>query len=281
MRTNHTIKALLRRIGRGLVVPALFLCTLSAAAQTPVAADTLAVTGAETELSPDELWNRANTAYLNGDYRDAIGHYEKILDRGLVSARLYYNLANAYFKEGQLGESILYYHRSLRLAPGNEDARYNLGVAETMTRDRIEEIPEFFAVTWMRALSRTMGCTAWSLVSLVWLAALLGLLLLYLLARRIALRKTGFYGTLVAFLLFVLSTWCAAVERRDLLRTDEAIVLSASATVKSSPDRSATDLFVLHEGTRATVTGELEEWSEITLADGKKGWLESRNIAII
>ena len=281
-RTTRRTNAALRRCLRGLAVLLLMLGTARAAAAEPEAADTLAAGDLPAEpFRPDELWDKGNTAYLNGDYGGAIEQYGRILDAGLVSARLYYNLANAYFKEGRLGESILYYHRSLRLAPGNEDARYNLEVAEAMTRDRIEEIPEFFAVAWMRALSRAMGCTAWSAVSLVGLAAMLALLLLFVLARRIVLRKTGFYGTLAAFLLFVLATWCAAIERRDLLRSDEAIVLSASAAVKSSPDRAATDLFVLHEGTKATVTGELEGWSEITLADGKKGWLESRNIEVI
>ena len=69
------------------------------------------------EASPEQLWDRANTAYVNGDYHAAAEIYEGILAQGLSSVKLYYNLANAYFKVGRYGKAILYYNRALRLAP--------------------------------------------------------------------------------------------------------------------------------------------------------------------
>ena len=51
-----------------------------------------------------------------------------------------------------------------------------------------------------------------------------------------------------------------------MLDRDEAVVMVPSTAVKSSPDRSATDLFVLHEGTEVRVTGRLEPWCEIVTA---------------
>lgn len=238
-------------------------------------------TAAAGEATPDQLWDRANTAYINGDYHTATEIYKEILARGLSSMKLYYNLGNACFKEGQLGESILYYHRAQRLAPGNDDIRYNLGVAEARTKDNIEQIPEFFLTGWIRSIRHLMSCTAWSIFSLVALVAALALSLLYLLARRIALRKGGFYGTLVALLLFVVTTWFALGERREMLDDTQAVVMSLSTAVKSSPDKSATDLFVLHEGTLVKITSRLEGWCEVTIADGKKGWLESKTIETI
>lgn len=227
------------------------------------------------------LWDRANTAYINGDYRAAIGVYRSILDRGVSSAALYYNLGNAYFKEEEIGLAILSYHRALRLAPGSDDIRYNLEVARTLTKDDIDRVPEFFLKTWVRDLRHTMGCTAWSISSLVLLAAALGLVLLFLLARRLPLRKAGFYGSLGAALLFVVATLFAAAEYRELLDRGEAVVMVGSSAVKSSPDNSATDLFILHEGTTLRITDRLDEWCEIVIADGKKGWIEARKIEII
>lgn len=238
---------------------------------------------AESEASPtaERLWDRANTAYINGDFHLAAETYEQIVDRGLGSVKLYYNLANACFKEDRLGKAILYYERALRLAPGNDDIRYNLSVAEARTKDNIEDIPEFFLTTWLRGVRHAMGCTAWSLLSLAMLAAMLALFLLYLLAQRLTLRKAGFYGTVIAALLFMLTTWFAVGERREMLDDTRAVVMTASTSVKSSPDKSATDLFVLHEGTVVTVTGRLDNWCEIAIADGKKGWLECKKIETI
>lgn len=266
----------------------LALATLTAAAQTEPADTTgvagaaaEAVAGAERGATDQELWDRANAAYVDGDFRTAIDRYAELLGRGRVSARLFYNMGNACFKEERTGEAILYYRRALRLAPGNEDIRYNLSVAEARTKDNIERIPEFFLTTWLRAVRHTMGCTAWTVLSLVLLAAALGLVLLYLLAQRLALRKAGFYGTLAAGVLFLGATLMAAGERREMLDRTQAVVMSSSVAVKSSPDRSSTDLFVLHEGTVATITDRLEEWCEITIADGKKGWVELRALEIV
>ena len=54
-----------------------------------------------------------------------------------------------------------------------------------------------------------------------------------------------------------------------------------SCSTKSSPDKSSTDLFVLHEGTVVTITNRLDDWCEVVIADGKKGWLECRKIETI
>ena len=179
----------------------LLLGWLASYAQEP--ADSLAQPAAEqSESAPrpttDELWDMANTAYINGNFHSAAEVYEEILSRGVSSVKLYYNLANAYFKEDRIGKAILYYKRALRLAPGNDDIRHNLSVAEARTKDNIEDIPEFFFVTWMREARHTMSCTAWSVLSLVLLACALALFLVYLLAQRLSLRKAGFYGTVVA-----------------------------------------------------------------------------------
>ena len=262
----------------------LLLGCLASYAQEP--ADSLAQPAAEqSESAPrpttEQLWDMANTAYINGNFHSAAEVYEEILSRGVSSVKLYYNLANAYFKEDRIGKAILYYKRALRLAPGNDDIRHNLSVAEARTKDNIEDIPEFFFVTWMREARHTMSCTAWSVLSLVLLACALALFLVYLLAQRLSLRKAGFYGTVVAVLLCMLTTWFALGERREMLDDTSAVVMTASTAVKSSPDKSSTDLFVLHEGTVVTITNRLDDWCEVVIADGKKGWLECRKIETI
>ena len=233
------------------------------------------------EASPEQLWDRANTAYVNGDYHAAAEIYEGILAQGLSSVKLYYNLANAYFKVGRYGKAILYYNRALRLAPGDADIRYNLDVANTFTKDKIAVVPEFFLKGWVRSVRMSLGSTAWSVVSLAALALLFALVLLYLLAGRLAWRKAGFYGTLAMLLVFVASTSFAVTERRELLDSTEAVVMSSSVSVKSSPDKASTDLFVLHEGTKVRTVSELGDWREIVIADGKKGWVEARTIETI
>lgn len=73
----------------------------------------------------------------------------------------------------------------------------------------------------------------------------------------------------------------AANQKAELVNRSYAIVFAPTVTVKSSPDASGTDLFVLHEGTRVSVKSKLGDWSEIALEDGNVGWMPTKDIEII
>lgn len=256
------------------------LCTLSVAAQEPDSLTSKPLTQAELEPSytPEQAWSSANEAYIAGEYDRAERLYDRIVADGKHSMKLYFNLANACFKQNKLGKAILYYNRALQLAPSDEDVRHNLALAEAQTKDRIEAVPEFFVKSWLRNVRNLLSCRTWTVISLVALAVALILGLLYVLSQRLSLRKGGFFGMAIALLLFITTTWFAAVDRRVMLDREGAVVMATAAPVKSSPDRSATDIFVLHEGTTLRVVSTLDEWSEVVIADGKKGWIESSKI---
>lgn len=230
------------------------------------------------EVDNMALWERANQAYIDGKYDAAVADYQTIEGRGYTSARLYYNMGNAYYKQGQIGRAILYYNRALVVAPSMDDARYNLEIAEAQTKDKIAVVPEFFLNRWLRTFKSSISCTAWSVTSVVLFAVVLIFALLFLLGSRIRVRKAGFYGALVALLLFVVTTTFAISSRNDIINRSGAIVMSSAISVKSSPDRAATDMFVLHEGTKVEISAEIDGWCEVTIADGKKGWTESNHL---
>lgn len=248
-----------------------------------VAAEEAAISAKAAESAPDALssealWSRANDSYAAGEYAAALADYEAILNDGKHSAALYYNLANTYFKLEQLGRAILYYNRALRLSPADEDIRHNLEYAEQMTKDSIEKIPEFVLTTWVRAIRGALSSTAWTVVSLVMLTLSLAMALVFLLSQRMSWRKTGFYVMVLAAVLFVVTTLFAISERREIVNSREAIIMNSAVSIKSSPDRAATELFVLHEGTKVFVGEALGGWAEVRISDGRKGWIEESRI---
>lgn len=268
-----------------ILLLSLLLCGALCAQQTTEAVEGTANNEAPAEqtteqtlqapTTAEELWASAGAAYSAEDYASAIASYSIIEDKGLSSAALYYNMANAYFKSEQIAKAILYYNRALRLDPSDEDIRHNLEYAEQQTRDSIERIPEFFLTEWMRSLRQTMGGDVWTILSLVALALMLAMALVYLLAQRLSLRKVGFYMMAVFALLFVLGTAFAWSARSEMVGERDAIIMSSSVAVKSSPDRSSTELFVLHEGTKVHTGETVDGWVEIRISDGRKGWIET------
>ena len=71
----------------------------------------------------------SNKFYKEGRYAEAAKGYKDILNQGIESGNLYYNLGNSYFKLGNLGSAILNYVRAKRLIPRDSDLRLNLNLA--------------------------------------------------------------------------------------------------------------------------------------------------------
>ncbi len=227
------------------------------------------------------MWDRANTAYINSDYVSAISAYDSIMASGRVSYKLYYNIGNAYFKEGRIAQSILNYNRALKLSPTDNDVRYNLDVANGYVKDKIKVIPEFFLKRWIGEARQAMSANQWAVAGIVFFALMMASALLYLLTGKLPLRKTGFYAGIACLALFIFSTVNSIIEKRALTDAADAIVMISAAAVKSSPDTSSKDLFVLHEGTKVTIVSRLGAWCEIVIADGNKGWMEGKSIEAI
>ena len=223
----------------------------------------------------------ADSAYVNGEYQKAITEYESLLKQG-ASAEIYYNLGNAYYRTENITRAVLNYERALQLSPGDGDIRFNLQIARSKTIDKIVPESEMFFVTWYRSLVNMMSVDGWGRTALVSLALVIVLFLVYLFSARVWMQKVGFFGGGVLLVLFVISNFFAWQQRQNILYRQGAIVVAPSVTVKSTPAQNGTDLFILHEGTKVIITdGSMKNWREVRLADGKKGWIESKKIEVI
>ena len=242
----------------------------------PFAAD------ASNDVYVDSLWNSANQAYMEGRWTDAVADYELISGMGLESAALYCNTGDAYFKDGNVPMAILFYERALKLDPSYEDARYNLQLLNSTIQDRIDPIPDFILKVWAKDICYLMDSDAWAVCFIVLLALTLGLVLLFILGATAAGRRIGFFTGIVTMLLAVASLSFSLWQKNDYMSADDAIVMRPVTSVKSSPSSEAsTDLFILHEGTKVTILDVVGNWSNIELADGRQGWLLSRDIETI
>lgn len=223
----------------------------------------------------------ADSAYVNQNYTQAINDYEALLKEG-VSADIYYNLGNAYYRADNITRAVLNYERALLLSPGDKDIRFNLQMARSKTVDKIVPETEMFFTTWYRSLVNTMSVDGWARMALVALCLVIVFSLLYLFASRIVLRKVGFFSGMAFLLIFLVSNIFAYQQKKVLSERTGAIIMSPAVQVKSTPAKNGTDLFILHEGTKVEITdASLSGWTEIRLADGKEGWVETSQIEVI
>ncbi|MBQ9261519.1 MAG: BatD family protein [Prevotella sp.] len=223
----------------------------------------------------------ADSAYVRGEYQQAIKDYEALLKQG-ASADLYYNLGNAYYRTENITKAVLNYERALLLSPSDRDIRFNLQMARSKTIDKITPEQEMFFITWYRSLINLASVDGWARTALIALALAIILALMYLFSERIWLRKVGFFGAIFLIAVFILSNVFAHQQKDLLINRRGAIVTAGAVTVKSTPDKKGADLFILHEGTKVTITdASMKEWKGIRLADGKEGWIEAKLIELI
>lgn len=230
----------------------------------------------------DEIVAGGNAAYQEGDFGAAVEAYEAVLVSGYRSAGLEYNLANAYFKTGELGRAILHWERAKELAPGDEDVQANLDLARSLTVDAVEPLPRFWlfsVVDWWIGLLPA----GWlrGVVALGWLAVSGGVVL-RILSRAMWAPTAGRSLVAVGSLILLLFAPVMLVRETGAGLPEEAIILADAVQVRSAP--SAEDdltLFEIHEGTKVRVDQRTAGWLEVVLEDGKVGWVSAGVLEVI
>jgi tetratricopeptide (TPR) repeat protein len=226
----------------------------------------------------DALYKKANEDYKKAQYQEAIKSYQQILTDGYQSEAVYFNLGNAYFKLGDIPSALLYYEKAHKLAPGDEDINFNIYFANSKTTDKVEPAPEFFVTQWWHSGILFFPMETLSVLSVVLFIAGCGLLILYLFAVNIPLKKLSFYTGLVLLLSGLLFVFIANRQAHYFNDHHQAIIFSGSVSVKSSPADQAAVLFVLHDGTKVTVLDNNNSWIKIQLANGNEGWIQQSDV---
>jgi len=229
-------------------------------------------------LGQQEMVSEGDSAYRQEMYREAVTQYEAVLAQGLESAELYYNLGNAYFNLNNLPAAILNYERARVLSPGDTDIEFNLNIANSMITDKIETVPEVFYIRWWKSLRSSFNLHTWTLASISIFTFLVLCAGIFFLSRNILMRKLAFWAGAASFLLSV-AVFSMTYTKYDMQSKHlEAIVFDPTITVKSSPNQLGKDLFVIHEGTKVYILEEINEWCNISIANGSDGWLPSSSI---
>jgi tetratricopeptide (TPR) repeat protein len=226
----------------------------------------------------DSLFAVANKYYQDNAFGHAIEVYQQIIKTEDQTPEVLYNLGNAYYKNKNLGYAILYYEKAKLLAPNDDDINRNLAIANARIVDKIDVIPDFFIIRWILKLVNLLSSNNWAVLSVVFFMVTLVLFLLYFFSRTRLVKRIGFYAAFALLFLSALAFWCSFRRAETVTGNAAAIVVEPSVSIKSSPDAEGNNVFVLHEGSRVMVIDSIENWKNIKLTDGNKGWVERKAI---
>lgn len=242
----------------------------------------LSITTGSIAGEADLLFEAGSRAYLDGDYLEARSKWTQVEENGWVGGDLYYNLGNAYYKTGELGEAILYWEKAATILGEEGDIAANLQIARAQIQDKLDEQVRLPVWDW---LDRTRDRL--SAGFLTWMAILLSLSgsIIFGLKRwvfrsldnsRIQIIVIG----LVVFLLVDLTM--IGLKARDEKLSRAGVFIVPEAEVLSAPAiGSGKLLFTLHEGTKIRIVRVLDDWIEISAGKDKQGWVKAETLGLI
>jgi len=217
----------------------------------------------------------ANGYYAKSQYKEAANIYQGLIDRGEKNGYLFYNLGNTYLRLGKTGPSILNYIRAKRFLPRDESLDTNLSYAILKTQDQLEP-PSTSGLSsvffWVNNFTKTEQLVFFEIINLFFWVVL---------GIRIV-RRTGFWNltrkTMMAFLFIsVLSVGVKIVLESEFTT---GVILAKIIEVKSASGAENVTLFQLHEGSVVSIIDLKNDWYQIELNDGKRGWAQKEFIGI-
>ena len=231
--------------------------------------------------TPSETKARADSAYVQGDYEAAVTLYGELAGQN-PTASICYNLGCAYYRTDDIAHSILWFERALKLNPSDKEVLFNLELARKKTIDKIVPQHEFILFTYFQRLTNWFTLRTWTVIALLAFLAMLASILLFLASGNMAIRKATLSTAVAMLLITVLANVCAMHQKSIRQSHTSGIITSTAVTVRSTPADNGNELFVLHEGSKVEILdGSLKEWCEISIADGKVGWIPKNAFDLI
>ena len=224
----------------------------------------------------------ADMAYSEARYGDAIAIYESLLAGEGASLQLYYNLGNAYYRNGQPGKAILNYERALKIDPYDEDCKANLEFVQERITDKVPHDDVPFYTRWANSLFSILSKNAWANTGVVTFILMLISLFFFFFKQNV--RKTTLILAIVCLIFTIIANVAAYKLHNRLSDAHEAVILDEMVLVKSSPDSSGVELTRIHEGLKVKVIDNtLKEWVRIEANNGNRvvGWVKSKSLETI
>lgn len=216
------------------------------------------------------LWNEANSAFENKQYEVAIDKYKAMLNSKNVDADVYYNLANAYYKNEENGKAIANYLKALKLNPNLKAAEQSLAFVQAQL-DLSTQITDNSSLTKSINL---LPANAWAWMGL---AAFMMVCFLFYKSRQQKWKHGNKYLIAISGLSFLFIA-CSLLSYQSKALHNKAVVLRANTFLYEDAKKSKVK-WNLPEGTILNVEQKTnDKLFEVSMNNGIQGWVAGEDL---
>ncbi len=220
----------------------------------------------------------ADQLYETGQYALAAQAYQQLADQGYTDSALFYNLGNAYYRQGNLGQAILNYRRAGKLAPRDADIQANLEVARGQIASPAARVPGNESL-FSRLVNFSRNWLTFNELALLALGLWILLALLVMAfsnSRRGSEMRAGLqYAALTASLALLLTVLGLGSRLYvDYIRP-EGVIVTNEVNVTSSPNEQGETAFGLPRGAEVEIVEQRGNWVRLILPgqSDAQGWV--------
>jgi tetratricopeptide (TPR) repeat protein len=226
----------------------------------------------------NDVFDIANEEYKAGNFRDALRLYEGLLSStGVETADIYYNIGNTHFKLNNQGKAIVSYRRALMLAPRDQDIRANLNHVREMNVDKIAQAQSTELFRELFFFHYSLSKKESEAVFLCLYLTLTIIAIIFLVRKS----KTVQWLMIAAFMLTFVFGTSTITKWYGSTHSNGAVVVANEAEVRTGPGQKYMVSFDLHDGAELKVRKRANDWCQIELPDGRRGWVNVSHIEIV
>jgi tetratricopeptide (TPR) repeat protein len=221
------------------------------------------------QAAEDPVFGKANQAYSEGRFQEAVEGYESLVQSGRWHANLFYNLGNAWFRLGDHGKAILNYERALALDPHHPEATANLRLVRDEARAlelRKDGIDRYVAMVTPTQYSVAAAIAIWFI-----LAGLVGLFFSKRRSAQMAMIAGGFLVGGASN--FAFQTLEDGPYGRAL-----AIVTGKDIEARLATADNASSILALPAGSEVLLLSQRGDWTYVELPNNQRGWIPTKAV---
>lgn len=228
----------------------------------------------------DNHYQKGCDLYSKNEFRAAAQEFEHAA-KNIRSADIYYNLGNCHYRLNDYPRARLAYERAVKIDPSNQDAKYNLKITVAKIKTTGAQSQSFIS-SWANDFVHSRSISQWAVYAVVLFALMLACVLLYRFANALWLRKGAFFSAGICLFLMIVALVCAGVQTSNGNTPSEAIVIQQSDVMQSPSDNSKALQHILPGAKIKLVRGtSIKGWQQISLGEGQKGWIATKDIGVI
>lgn len=235
----------------------------------------------QANASIDTLFEKANHAYTEKNYSEAVQHYEKLIQSGVSSENIYFNLANTYFQLNEKGKSILYYEKILKNNPKHTAAKNNLTFVNKKIEKPFETLPDLFFISFFKKITHLFHKSTWSYIALAFMWFALLAFLIYLYTKNILFKKIAFSNGIFFLLISVFSLVVYLYLNQQLFLSQYGIITQLETTAKAAPSSKSKNKSIFYEGSKLQFYDKVDGYYKVKNEKNEFVWILQSDFSTI